>query len=256
MRVAECVGARVVRFARDPSERFALNVDRVAAAMTPRTRVVCVTNLHNPSGVRASDAALRDVAELAGGQGAHLLVDEVYAPFDSFVDAGGVFRGSARRLAPNVVVVSSLTKCYGLGPRRIGWMLGPQEVVARAENAMTACCGALPAEHGNLAAYHFERIGTCSRNALRRILAGKRMRVGAWVESMSPEGISWSDPAEGLFAFVTLPGRGDITPMIEPAARDRQILVAAGVVFRRSRTGFAWRGRRPDDQLDEGLARV
>jgi hypothetical protein len=254
LRVAEGIGARVVRFARDRGDRFALDAERVAAAMTPRTRAVCVTNLHNPSGVRASDAALRAVAEVAAKRGAYLLVDEVYAPFDSFVDDGGVFHGSARRLAANVVAVSSLTKCYGLGPRRIGWMLGPREVIARAEDAMTACYGALPREHGNLTAHTFGRIGVLAERA-KKILAGKRLRVGAWVASMSAEGITWSDPAEGLFAFVTLPGRGDITPMIEATARDREVLVAAGSFFGVP-NGFRLAWSAPDDQLDEGLARL
>ena len=58
--------------------------------------------------------------------GAHILVDEVYAPFDADVATRAASWGaSARRLAPNVVVASSLTKVYGLGAHRVGWMLAP-----------------------------------------------------------------------------------------------------------------------------------
>ena len=158
----------------------------------------------------------------------------MYAPFDALVDGGGVFRASALGLlAENIVAVSSLTKSYGLGPDRIGWMLGPRAIIARADDAVTACYGALPAAHGNLAAHAFGRIGALADRA-RRLLDGKRARVGAWVASMSADGVTWSDPAEGLFGLVTLPGRADITAMIETAARDRDVLVAAGIVLRRT----------------------
>ena len=134
-RIAEGVGARVTRFERSPGERFALDPDRVAAALTPRTRVIALTNLHNPGGVRASDEALRAIGSLAERNGAHVFVDEVYAAFDAMCDARGAWTGSARRLGRNIVVASSLTKVYGLGAHRIGWLLAPSEVIARAEDA-------------------------------------------------------------------------------------------------------------------------
>src|SRR6185312_13991668 len=103
-------GARVVPFER-PAPTFALDPERVARAMTPKTRAVVVTNLHNPTGVRIPDDVLVEVARIAERGGAALVVDEVYAAFDGLCDADGVFARSARKLAPNIVAVSSLTKC-------------------------------------------------------------------------------------------------------------------------------------------------
>jgi aspartate/methionine/tyrosine aminotransferase len=253
-RIAEGVGARVVRFARDPRDGYALDPERIARAMTSRTRVVVVTNLHNPSGARASDETLRSVARVAETRGAHLLVDEVYAPFDDFVDHRGVFARSARHLASNVVAVSSLTKCYGLGPARIGWLLGPSEVVARADDAMTASCGSLPLAHAHVAVHAFARISFLAQRA-RETLHGKRARVAAWVESKRSLGLVWSAPAEGLFALVRVPDGGDLTPLIEAAARDREVLVAAGAFFGVP-NGFRVAWSAPSDHLDEGLARL
>src|SRR5258706_2959800 len=54
-RIAEGIGARVVRFDRVASEGWAIDPARVARAMTPKTRLVVVSNLHKPTGVRASD---------------------------------------------------------------------------------------------------------------------------------------------------------------------------------------------------------
>jgi aspartate/methionine/tyrosine aminotransferase len=222
--------------------------------MTPRTRVVAVTNLHNPSGVRASDEALREVARVAERTGAYVLVDEVYSPLDELTDERGVFRGSARRLAPNVIAVSSLTKCYGLGPARAGWLVGPADVVERAEDAMTASCGHLPLVHAHVACRAFLNIGSLAQRA-RTILRGKRTRVAAWVASHESRGLTWSRPSEGLFALVTLPGGGDATAAIESAAEKSEVLVAAGSFFGVP-NGFRVAWTAPATVLEEGLARL
>ncbi|HEY8040101.1 MAG TPA: pyridoxal phosphate-dependent aminotransferase [Polyangiaceae bacterium] len=250
-RIAEGVGARVATFAREPREAFALDPGRVARAMTSRTRLVAVTNLHNPSGVRASDDVLREIARAAAARGGYLLVDEVYAPFDALVDTDGVFRNSARKIAPNVVAVGSLTKCYGLGPHRIGWLLGPREVIARADDAVTAGCGMLPLSHAHLALRAFGRIGPLAVRA-RAALAGKRARVASWVEA---QGLGWSAPEDGLFGLALVPGAGDLTAAIEAAAREHEVLVAAGAFFGVP-DGFRLAWSAPNEKLEEGLARL
>jgi aspartate/methionine/tyrosine aminotransferase len=251
LRIAEGVGARVVRFDRDPAARFAIDPERVARAMTPRTRLVAVTNLHNPSGVRTEPDVLRAVARIAEARGATLVVDEVYGPFNSLVDESGVFRGSARTLAPNVVAVASLSKCYGLAVQRIGWLLGPADVARRAADAMTATCGILPLAYTHMALHAFRRIGWLASRA-RAGLDRRRARAAAWVAS---EGYAWSEPAEGLFGLVRLPGAGDLTPVIERAAREREVLVAAGSFFDVP-DGFRLSWSAPADVLEEGLGRL
>jgi aspartate/methionine/tyrosine aminotransferase len=251
VRIAEGVGARVVSAPRDPRAGFALDPERFARAMSPRTRAVIVSNLHNPSGARTSADALREVARKAEAHGATLVVDEVYAAFDDFMDASGVFRASARNLAPNIVAVSSLTKSYGLGPDRIGWMLGPKEVVARAGDALLASAGLLPRSHANVGLAAFSQLPALAARS-RRLLAGKRERVAQWVAS---RGLSWSAPTEGLFGLVTLPGRGDLTDTIEAAVRERHVLVAPGAFFGipdAFRLGWSI----SSDLLEEGLGRL
>ena len=254
LRIAEGVGARVSRFRREPGDGFALDPHRVARAMTPQTRLIAVTNLHNPSGVRAADESLRVLAQVAERARAYLLVDEVYAPFDELTDEQGVFRGSARRLGPNVIAAASLTKCYGLGPLRAGWLIGPADVVERARDALTASCGDLPLVHAHFACRAFVHIGSLARRT-RGILRGKRERVATWVASHESDGLTWSRPSEGTFALVTLTGRADITSAIESAAVQSGVLVAAGSFFGVPNAfRIAWTA--PEAVLDEGLARL
>jgi aspartate/methionine/tyrosine aminotransferase len=228
LRAAEGIGARVVRFERRADEGWTLDPDRIARALTLRTRVVAVTNHHNPTGIRTPDDRLRAVAAVCQARGVHLLVDEVYAPFDALTDGGGVFRGSARNLAPNIVCAGSLTKCYGLGPHRIGWMLGPTDVVARAEDVLTATLGNLPLEHANLGAHALERIEALAARA-RLLVAGRREQVTAWMAAR-PD-LVWSAPSEGLFGLATSTRSGELLPLLEAAAREGGLLVSPGTFF-------------------------
>jgi aspartate/methionine/tyrosine aminotransferase len=228
LRAASGVGARVVRFKRDPEQAFALDPAAIARAMTPRTRVVAITNLHNPSGARANDDVLREIARLVADRQAYLLVDEVYAAFDDLVGEDLVFHGSARRLGANVVCASSLTKCYGLGANRFGWLTGPRDAIAHAEATILSTCGMLPLSHANLAVAAFGNIAALATRA-RGILAGKRALVEAWTRTR-PE-IAWSAPGSGLFGFVRVPGRENLLADIEKGIAEHEVIVAPGSFF-------------------------
>jgi aspartate/methionine/tyrosine aminotransferase len=226
-RAAEGLGAVVRTFERRREDGFRVVPERVAAAMTPRTRAIVVTTLHNPTGVRVEDDVIRELAEITAARGAHVLVDEVYAPFDALPE-DGVFRRSARKLAGNVVTVSSLTKCYGLGSHRIGWLLGPEEITERAIAASVATSGYMPLSH---ASYGVAALGAVGKLATRAktLLAGKREIAERWVRSLP--NAHWSAPSDGLYGLVTLPGRGDLLPRIEARAREAGVLVGAGTFF-------------------------
>ncbi len=113
--------ARVTTFARRPQDRWRLDVDAVAARLTPATRLVVLTNLHNPSSALADLATVKAVAAEAARVGALVLADEVYLEL--------MFRDGQARTAfspeGNIVVTSSLTKAYGLSGLRCGWILAP-----------------------------------------------------------------------------------------------------------------------------------
>ncbi|HXX67821.1 MAG TPA: pyridoxal phosphate-dependent aminotransferase [Polyangiaceae bacterium] len=252
-RIAEGIGANVATFERSAACRFALDPAAVARSITDRTRVIAVTNLHNPGGVRADEAALHEVARLAAATGAHVLVDEVYAPFGSLCDARAVWGKSARNLAPNVVAVGSLTKCYGLGAHRVGWVLGPRDVIARAEDALVASLGHAPVPWMAFGLRAFDRLPAFAEWS-RATMAGKSRRVEAWFASRPH--FAWSTAREGLFGFaVDLRAQDDLTPRIEQGVRDHGVIVAPGAFFGVPNAfRLAWSIE--DDKLDEALVRL
>jgi aspartate/methionine/tyrosine aminotransferase len=251
-RTAEGLGAVVRTYERRADEGFRIVPERVAAAVTPRTRLIVVTNLHNPSGVRTPDATLLELAKIAEARGAYLLVDEVYAPFDELPE-DGVFRTSARKLGPNVLAVSSMTKCYGLGMHRIGWLLGPPEVVERAEAATIAACGHLPLAHSARGAVAIANIGKLATRA-KVLLAGKRDIATQWARTLPHA--RWSAPTSGIFGLVTLDEPSELLPRIESWATDHGLLVGAGTFFGVP-NGFrlSW-ATLPKARFEEGLAKL
>lgn len=122
---ASFLGANVKRFERKAEDAFRLDAQRVRDAMSDRTRLVVITNLHNPSSALASDGELRGVGDLAASVGARVLVDEVY--LDSAVPP----QPSAVHLGPQFVCTNSLTKVYGLSGLRCGWILAEPGLAER-----------------------------------------------------------------------------------------------------------------------------
>src|SRR5271167_2400440 len=123
---AEYLGAKIRRFPRTFESGFQVDPREVERNISARTRLLVITNLHNPSGVRTTDSKLRMVGEIARSMGAHVLVDEVYleACFDSPWQ-------SAFLLGPNFVTTSSLTKAYGLTGLRCGWIFAAKALAER-----------------------------------------------------------------------------------------------------------------------------
>jgi hypothetical protein len=119
--------AEVRRFARVPERLWQLEPGAVEAAISSRTKLVVVTNLHNPSGAFSEAPVIGAVAAAAARVGAMVLVDEVY---------GELMRAEGRPVTSfrpdgNVVTTSSLTKAYGLSGLRCGWILAPAEIAER-----------------------------------------------------------------------------------------------------------------------------
>jgi len=116
--------ARIRRFPRRLKSQFAL--DPAEIPVTPQTKLIVITNLHNPTSVLTEEAALVEIGAMARTVGARVLVDEVYLDA-AFEQAPR----SAFHLGPEFVVTNSLTKVYGLSGLRCGWILAEPELAQR-----------------------------------------------------------------------------------------------------------------------------
>jgi aspartate/methionine/tyrosine aminotransferase len=161
---ANYLGAQVRRFARPSANHFQLDAAEVERALTPRTRLIVVTNLHNPSNSLAGDDTLREIGESAKRVGARVLVDEVY--LDSAFDAAP---RSAFRHGEHFVVTSSLTKAYGLSGLRCGWVVAAPQLAQKMWrlNDLFGVMQPHPSERLSVVALaHLEEIAASSRALL------------------------------------------------------------------------------------------
>lgn len=249
--VPEQLGAKVTTFERRPEARYLLEPNQVAAKMTEHTKLVVVSNLHNPTGVHTPLEVLGDIAALCAERGATLLVDEVYAPF---ADMGKpAYATSAARLGANVVCVSSLTKCWGAGPHRIGWVTGSATVIDACRTHLVTTVGHLPVGHAARGVHLFRHIDALGQRAVVD-LAKKRDRVGAWMASRKD--LSFSAPEHGIFGFATRTKDPDedLRARIERGQREKGVLVVPGVFFGVA-NGFRIAWSLPAEKLDEALGR-
>ncbi|HUI83018.1 MAG TPA: aminotransferase class I/II-fold pyridoxal phosphate-dependent enzyme [Candidatus Binatia bacterium] len=137
------LGATVRHFRRRREDGFRLDPAEVERQITPHTRLVVLTNLHNPSGAWTDEATLRTIGDIAGRHSARVLVDEVYLE--------ALYEQRPRpaiHLGDHFLVTSSLTKAFGLSGLRCGWVLANPELTRRMWhiNDLYGVNGAHPAE--------------------------------------------------------------------------------------------------------------
>ena len=242
---ASFLGAAIKRFERPPQDGFRLDLDLIEAAMTDRTRLIVITNLHNPSSALASDEELRALGELAKRKGARVLVDEVY--LDAAVPPGR----SAVHLGPEFVITNSLTKVYGLSGLRCGWILAEPELAERMwrVNDLFGVNQAHPAER--LACIAFDNIETVIGDTPALLERNRGVLNGFLCSRSDLE----CRPAEhGIVAFPRWAG-GD-TDRLDARLRERyDAAVVPGRWFEMPehfRIGFGY----PTDHFEEGLDRL
>jgi len=155
---AAFLGASVKRFERRFEEGFRVDPAEIERVVTDRTRLIVITNMHNPSSVLIDNDTLRQIGEVARRVGARVLVDEVYleALFDDFP-------GSSFHLGPEFVATGSLTKAYGLSGLRCGWILTDPELAHKIWR--------LNDLFGNVPAHAPERLSVIALNKLDVIAA-------------------------------------------------------------------------------------
>ena len=193
---ARYIGAEVKGFRRREEDGWTLDAAEVRRAVSPKTRLIVVTNLHNPTGVQASEAALQETADVARSAGARLLLDEVY------LDA--IYEDTPRtafHLGGEVIVTNSLTKVYGLSGLRCGWILAEPDLARRMWqlNNLFAATAVHPGELLSVAAF---RQLDAIRERARRVVEADRKVLEAFLDGQ--DGVSAVRTRFGTTAFLRL----------------------------------------------------
>jgi aspartate/methionine/tyrosine aminotransferase len=218
------LGAHVKRFPRREAEGYALDAAEIRRVIGPKTKLIVVTNLHNPSSVLAPEAALREVGDVARSVGAHVLVDEVY------LDA--VYENTPRsafHLGPEFVVTNSLTKVYGLSGLRCGWILA-QPPLAQAMWRLNDLFGSIPAHPAELlsviAFQHLDKI----RQRARVVVEADRLLLAEFFAKHERDAFSTVRTEFGTTSFPRLK-HGNVAEFLARLRQEHETSVVPGHFF-------------------------
>lgn len=109
----------------DGQYRWALDVESLKRAVTPKTNVIMLTNPNNPTGAVLNEAEMDTVVDIAQRAGAWLVVDEIYRGGEVQGDTSPTFWNRYEK----TVITSGLSKAFGLPGLRIGWVVAPQQLI-------------------------------------------------------------------------------------------------------------------------------
>lgn len=238
-----------VRWWRLPAEAgFQPDLDRLDALVRPTTKAIIVNFPHNPTGVTVSPAEQATIIDISQRAGAYLLWDNAFAEltYDSppLTDP--------TRLYDRALSIGTLSKAYGLPGLRIGWCLGPPELLARTIPLRDSTTLFLsPLTEAVATAAVGRRAALRERYACQ--LAGNRRRLLEWAAA-SPDVADCPAPAGGVTAFVRFAGIASTIGPCRDLAR-AGVLLLPGAAFGhpdRVRLGFGG----PGADLLAGLGKV
>jgi aspartate/methionine/tyrosine aminotransferase len=249
--VARSLGADVQAFRLVEAAGWTPDWDEFERAVTPRTRLLYLSNPNNPTGSVLSPESMARIVERCQRTGTWILSDEVYLGAEIDGRRSHSFWGMSER----VIVTSGLSKAYGIPGVRIGWLVGPPALVYECwtqhdyltigPNKMSDRLARVAVEPANR-----ERCYGRTRDILRHNLPIAR----EWLAQFGGR-ISWREPQAGAIALV----KYDVdTPSLDIAERVRvnqSTLIVPGIHVGLEGYLRIWLGAR-EEFLREGLRRI
>lgn len=199
--LAKAIGAKIIKVTRQEAENWRLPLDQLADVITPRTRMIFLTNPNNPTGDMLDADELMQIVDMADRVGAWLLVDEVYAG----LEWDGPRAPSIAGMYARGITTGSVSKALGLQGLRTGWVICPdagmiRDAVILRENSseIMNIMGEVIAE----IALRSERYNSAMSQA-RKDGGANLASMNGWIEKQ--DGLSWVSPRAGLIGLGRLP---------------------------------------------------
>jgi len=249
--VPESVGATIRRFSLRLDHDWEPDWAEFEAAVTSKTRLVYLSNPNNPTGSVLSDEAMRRIVARCQSVGAYLIADEVYLGAEIYRERTKSFWGMTDR----VIVTSGLSKAYGIPGVRIGWIVGPSDVVAE--------CWA---QHDYITIGPNKMSDLIARTAVRpenreklyartrAILQHNLPIMREWIAGFHGF-LQFREPAAGALCLVRYGSDTPSYPLCERVRVNQSVLIVPGAHLGLEGYLRLWLGGKPEF-LTEGLRRV
>jgi aspartate aminotransferase/aminotransferase len=235
--LASIVGGRVVLI--DTYPDFRIDLDRVASAVTPRTKMIMLNSPANPTGVRATREEVEGIARLAAERNVVLVSDEIYRGFcydGEFV--------SPASFHPQTLVIDGFSKTYGMPGWRLGFAHGPKAIIQEMIKFQqyTFVCAPSPFQWAGAAAMDVD---------MSQQMEVYRRKRDLIVEGLA-EDYELVKPGGAFYAFPKAPW-GTATEFVTRAIEEHQLLIIPGNVFSARDTHFRISYAAPDTVIERGI---
>jgi aspartate aminotransferase len=229
-------GGKVVEI--DTYPDFRINVDKVKAAITPKTKVILCNSPANPTGAVTSPAELEALAKLAAEHDIALISDEIYKAFTYDVEFA-----SPAKWNPHTIVIDGFSKSHSMTGHRIGWCHGPQHVVQQMIKLQqfTFVCSPHPVQHAGVVAWDFDISDRVAEYKRKRDFMLQELRGDYDIQG-----------AQGAFYLFPKAPWGTGTEFVKEAINNN-LLIIPGNVFSPSDTHFRLSYAADDRMLQRGV---
>jgi aspartate/methionine/tyrosine aminotransferase len=247
--VPQMLGAKVIKWPRRFENNFALDLEMLKNNITNRTKLIVITNLHNPSGVLATNESIRAAAEIAADHGAWLVIDEMFLDVASTTQASAVGMNS-------VIVTASVSKVYGIGGLRTGWIIAPEKVAVQCLKAKWQATVAAP--------YLSELITAAALTNAKDILVQRCKEIAQrnfpivqeWLEA-NEDLLTWVPPDGGVLGFPKFDDSiaTDSVTLAKRLVDEHGVLISPGEYFGQGEH-FRITFMNPEGELNTGLRAI
>jgi aspartate/methionine/tyrosine aminotransferase len=246
------LGANVRSFSLDGTKDWALDLDELKDAVTPKTKVIAVVNPNNPTGKILSDIEMNAIITIAEKVGAWLITDEVYSGSERDIDQPAIsFYGKYDK----VIVVNGLSKAYGLPGLRIGWVVAPSFITKelwKRHEFTTISSSMLGNRLGEMALRPNVRKKLLTR---AQKLTGEGFATPQYFLDEHPDVFSVVPPMASALSFVRYKLPINSTELVHKIRKEKSVLIVPGNCFdldHHLRISSAL----PKEYLKEGLGRM
>jgi aspartate/methionine/tyrosine aminotransferase len=255
-------GGVPVEILADDAQGYLVSVEQLEAARTPRSKVLLFCSPSNPTGAVYSPEQVRRIGRWAAEHGLWVLTDEIY---EHLVYGDAAFSSipvEVPELADRCVVVNGVAKTYAMTGWRVGWLIGPPDVVKGATNLQshTTSNVANVSQRAALAAVS----GDLSAVEMMRTAFDRRRQIMVRMLSEIP-GVRCPEPFGAFYAYPSVAGvlgreiRGQrprtSAELAELVLSEAEVAVVPGEAFGSPgylRLSYAL----GDDDLVEGVSRI
>lgn len=240
--VLKTFGYKIKFLKREFAKEYKVNCENLKSLISKNTKLIVLTNLHNPSGVLIKENELKEILEIAKEKNVFVLVDEIFR--EMCLEKSAI----AFHLNENAITTSSFSKMEGLGGLRIGWILANKELTKKIQLAKFYSSG-FSAINENIALKIFENKEFFIKKAMKVIKRNLPI-VEKWIKENE---LQWVKPNGGIICFPKV--NSNSLKLAKICAKKHSVLVSPGEYF--GEKGHIRLGYGVEEKiLREGLKRI